>query len=388
MDKSSSNIKFGMIFIGIIIGFLLAVLIFNSQSSDKKEVLKNQNKENCSILKNELHIISQKLLNESASLDDTKIDCKANGNATKVNGSFGFLSPRIYSGILEPRSFLITNFEPLKSGIDSFLQQQNINASVYVENLRNGISFGINENAGYFPASLNKLPIAIIVMQKIEDGKLSLDSMLPVKDYEKTDSYGTLYLTKEKQLSVRFLLEKMLKESDNTAFNVLYDNIDRNELAQLLDYFHLKENLEYPLKRLEYENNKDLVTPIQLYNIFSSLYLSTVLYGPDSEYILSLLTKTTNFDVNAAANLPDNVTIADKFGEYYIDDTKLFHDCGIMYIDHSRFFYCIMIQSVEVEDARQYIGYIVNYIYNYITDTRTKLSAFRKPSSIVKATNN
>ena len=141
----------------------------------------------------------------------------------------------------------------------------------------------------------------------------------------------------------------------------------------LLYYLDIKENAEYPFKRVEYGPSTSLVTPIEMYNVFASLYLSTVLYAQDSDYILSLLTRTSDFDVNNAANLPENVTVADKFGEYYIGDVKLFHDCGIVYIGNSRFFYCIMIKGVELEDAKQSIGYMVNYIYNYVIDTRIKL---------------
>ena len=364
MIKSNSNSNFKLIFFCIIVAFLISctknIEIKKQDYSSHKVMIEpqNQNPANCTNVKDEPYL--------------------NNTYSQKLNFSAGLLSPRIYAGILEPRSFLIANFAPLKNGISTFLKEQNISASIYVENLRNGVNMGINENEGYFPASLNKLPVAILIMQKIEDGKLSLDSMLTIEDNDRTDSYGTLYLTKENQLPVRILLEKMLRESDNTAFNVLFDHFDRSELARLLDYYNLKENIEYPFKRLEYGSGTDLVTPIKMYNLFSSLYLSTVLYAQDSEYILSLLTKTTDFDIKALANLPNNVTIADKFGEYYLDDTKLFHDCGIMYIGQSKFFYCIMMKDIEVEDAKHTIGYLVNYIYNYVVYTRTQLDAYKK----------
>ena len=382
MAKTSSNVFMPILF-GIVLGFLLALVILNKESieikkhinsSDKLEVkLENQITGNCSKGYSELHLSNMKLC-EGINL--SQINNEYTNNAPNINISTGLLSPRIYSGLLQQKSFLITNFEPLKQGIQSYLQEQDISASVYVENLRNGVSMGINEDYGYFPASLNKLPIAILIMQKVEDGKLSLDSMLSIEDNDKTDSYGTLYLTKEKQLPVRVLLEKMLKESDNTAFNVLFDHVDRSVLARLLDYYNLKENVEYPFKRLEYESGTNLVTPILMYNIFSSLYLSTVLYAKDAEYILSLLSDT-DFDIRRIANLPESVTIAHKFGEYYLDDNKLFHDCGLMYVGQSRIFYCIMIKNVEVENAKESIRYLVSYIYNYVVDTRTKLDIVR-----------
>ncbi len=375
----------------IILGFLLALFILSSLGilqkeqipqlnfSSKTMLLQEKNRENCTknILSNnnQLTLNNQKSMNETLNITAVQREYSNQTNSLKNLSPIGLLSPRIYTGILQPKSFLIANFDPLKVGLKSYLNEHNLTASIYIENLRNGVSMGINENEGYFPASLNKLPIAILIMQKVEDGRLTLDTKLPIEENDRTDSYGTLYLAKEKELTVRVLLEKMLRESDNTALNVLFDHVDRSELTRLLDYLDIKENVEYPFIRVEYGSSTNLVTPIEMYNVFSSLYLSTVLYAQDSEYILSLLTKTTDFDVNRAANLPDNVTIADKFGEYYIEDTKLFHDCGIMYIDTSKFFFCIMMKNVELEDARNYIGYTINYIYNYIVDTRAKLKA-------------
>ena len=297
----------------------------------------------------------------------------------KTNYGNGLLSPRIYSGVLEPKSFLITNFEPLKIGLNSFLKENNISASIYVENLRNGVNMGIHEHRSYFPASLNKLPIAIIIMRQVEDGKISLNTSFSILDNEKSSTSGTLYSTNFTMLPVDILMEKMIKESDNTAFNVLKDNVDKKELANLLDYYNIKINVDYPDRRIEYLNRTDSVTAISLYNLFSSLYLSTVLEPQDSEYILSLLTQA-DFDIKRIANLPDNVTVAQKYGEFYLDDTELFHDCGILYAGESKVFYCIMTKGLESEDAKEAIGYMVNYIYNYVVNARAKLDVYKKQS--------
>jgi len=400
---ANSKTKFStIILLVIVIGFLLASFIFYFKNSKAQETkyssgdkivqlqvqaanqtiaLTNQNQTaNClnstSNSNSNLHVSNAKL-NEAINLTEIKKQYRNQSIAGITNLTVGLLSPRIYAGILEPRSFLITNFEPLKNGIKSFLDEHNISASIYIENLRNGANIGVHQLQGYFPASLNKLPVAVLVMQKIEDGILSFNTTLPIKDFERSNTSGNLYLTSEKELTVKILLEKMLKESDNTAFNVLIDNIDKNDLAQLLDYYNIKINVDYPYERLRFENHTNLVTPLSLYNIFADLYLSTTLYAPDSEYILSLLSDT-EFDVKSIANLPDNVTVSQKYGEFYADDTKLFHDCGIMYIQDTRIFYCIMTKDLDTEDAKDAIGYIINYIYHYIIDQKFKLSAYKK----------
>jgi len=121
-----------------------------------------------------------------------------------------------------------------------------------------------------------------------------------------------------------------------------------------LSYYNIKINVNYPYRRVEFINHTDLVTSASIYNFFSSLYLSTVLNPKDSEYILSLLPNTT-FDIKRIANLPDNVTAAHKYGAYYAEDSKFFHDCGILYIGDSRIFYCIMTKNLGVKQAERTI---------------------------------
>ena len=299
-------------------------------------------------------------------------------NAVKPQSSTNpLLSPRIDAGVLKPRSFLISNFDPLESGISSFLNKYNLTASVYVENLRNGVNFGINEKKGYFPASLNKLPVAVVVLQEVEDKKLKLTDTLPIHDYEKASTSGELYKTDAKEASVKFLLEKMVKESDNTAFNVLYDYIDNKDLGLLLNYYGIKINLDYPVRKPEFAEYTDTVTPISIYNFFSSLYLSTVLNPQDSQYLLSLLADS-DFDIKKLAGLPDNVTIAQKWGAYYTNDSKFFHDCGIMYIGQSRIFYCIMTRDLDVQSAEKVMSILVKSVYVYVTEERAKLDEYKK----------
>lgn len=285
----------------------------------------------------------------------------------------GLLSQRIYSGLLEPKSFLIVNFAPLKKELQAYITSNNLNVSVYVENLRNGAFLGINEKAGFFPTSLNKLPVAVLIMKKIEEGKLSFDSMLQIRDADRTDSSGELYKTEEKELPLRFVLEKLLKESDNTALRVLLHYIDLDDLQLILDYYGIDITIYNQKDRKDIK----LITPKAISTLFSSLYFSTVLEPQNSEYILSLLADTT-FDVKKIAKIPDEIVIAHKFGENYYDNNKFFHDCGIIYIDESRILYCIMSENLDEEEAEETIGFIMNKVYNYVVDTKANYEVYKK----------
>ena len=286
------------------------------------------------------------------------------------------LSPKIYAGIDEPKSFTILDYSPLQKKIEKYLNDNNLNASVYVKNYRNSASMGIRPNEGYFPASLNKLPVAILIMEKIENGDLTLDTMLNITDSERTNSSGDLHKTKYHQLPLRIILEKMLKDSDNTAFYVLLEQIDPNDFKMLLDYMGIDIYANYHTKAFSMPKNSDYLSPRLMSNIFASLYFSTVLEPKDSQYILSLLTDTV-FDIKKYANLPDKVIVSQKFGQYYSGENKFFHSCGIMYIDKSRIFFCIMTKDLPLEEAKKSVGEIAHEIYQYVIDTRAKLDQYK-----------
>jgi beta-lactamase class A len=294
-----------------------------------------------------------------------RMNVKPNTNYLDENGNVKLLSPRVYTNILAPGSFLIYNFEPLKKDIQEEINKKDLNVSVYILNLRDGASFGINEEEAFDAASLNKLPVAIIILKKVEEGKLNLDQLLPISYEDRDSSSGTLYSKPISELSVRELLRYLLQESDNTAFWVLAKQITFEEGEQLTSYLnYYKSEIDYsgPQKNLE-------ITVKSTSNLFSSLYLSTILNAQHSEMILSWLTNTS-FDIKKYANLPNDVVVAQKYASFYYQNNTLFSDCGIIYLQDSRLFYCIKSQGLNKEDSSKLIGDFVNKTYSYVINAR------------------
>ncbi|MCX6748787.1 MAG: serine hydrolase, partial [Candidatus Pacearchaeota archaeon] len=168
-----------------------------------------------------------------------------------------------------------------------------------------------------------------------------------------------------KELSVKELLHYMLAESDNTAAGALQTNMTKSDMVQLTDYMDFYSNNisaeQIPIKAT-------YITPKTVYNMFASLYLSTMLNIESSELILKELTNTS-FDIKKYANLPSDVVVSQKFGEEDIN-YKVFHSCGIIYVSDSRFFYCIMTKNIGSTKSPEVIGAIVNKLYNFIVDNR------------------
>src|SRR3989338_6859070 len=202
------------------------------------------------------------------------------------------LSPRVYLGVLEPKSYLITNFDPLEETLSKRVSGKNV--SIYIQNLRDGSSFELNEEQRFFPLSLNKVPLAISIMQKVERGNLTLETKIKIPDAARDQYSGDLYNIPAKELSLDFLMQKMLSESDNTAFYTLLAYLNEEDLSFLLDYYPVNFDVYYNPKATA--NEFVYLTANDYSNVFRSLYLATLLETKNSEYLLELLRNNT-FDI-------------------------------------------------------------------------------------------
>ncbi|MGQ0543098.1 MAG: class A beta-lactamase, subclass A2 [Blastocatellia bacterium] len=123
--------------------------------------------------------------------------------------------------------------EPPPSAIDADLQRQVADIAVEAKGkvgvsaivLETGENFGLNQNERFAMQSVYKLPIAMAVLQQVEQGKLTLDQKIKV---EKSDmvSPGQRSPIRDKnpngaEVSVRDLIGLAVSESDGTASDVL-----------------------------------------------------------------------------------------------------------------------------------------------------------------------
>lgn len=300
-------------------------------------------------------------------------------HTTKAQESneYPLLAGRINSHILESQSYLTFNYDDLQREFEDYIMRNNLQVSVYVENIVNGASMGINTEDQYQPASMGKVTIAILILKKIERGELQLDTKLPILDSDRDTNSGTLYLENVTEAPVSFLLQKMLQDSDNTALHVLERNTDGEDYVTLLQKYY-----GYYDNTILDENTPNLVNVLTMYNIYSSLYLSTVLDANSSQYVLELLSNTT-FPIHELAEIPNNVTIAQKYGMKYDSSDAYFHDCGIMYINNMRIFYCVMTKGLNPNDGAEVIGVLVNRIYTYSLQSQSTSDTYKNSSKSI-----
>ncbi len=113
-------------------------------------------------------------------------------------------------------------FSDLRDQLVEIEEKLDGNLGVYVKALHDNTSLNYNADRKWYLASTVKVPIAIAILKKVEAGELSLDDEITLSKSDFVDGSGDLLWQKPgTKYTVKTLLEKMIKNSDNTAADML-----------------------------------------------------------------------------------------------------------------------------------------------------------------------
>jgi beta-lactamase class A len=102
---------------------------------------------------------------------------------------------------------------------------------VYIKNLGDNYTLTYNTDEYWYLSSTIKIPVAIAILQKVEAGELSLNQRLTLKQTDFVDGSGDLLWAEPgTTYTIRTLIDKMVKNSDSPATDMLIRLIGEDEL--------------------------------------------------------------------------------------------------------------------------------------------------------------
>ncbi len=266
-----------------------------------------------------------------------------------------------------------TGYAELQSEIEKYIESKKeageINsAAMYFRDLKNGPVFGINETAEFAPASLLKLPLALVYLVQAERNKEVLDQTLVFTDG--LEGFSQTFrppesLVQNEVYTIDELMMRMLKYSDNDSYAVLIDNLLDNGGEDLMTETFLSLGFIAP------NDPFDQVISVRRYgSIFRSLYNTSILNAELSEKVLSWLSESS-FEKGIPSGLGEGVKVSHKFGErFYSDDLKQLHDCGIIYFPKNPYLLCIMTEGKDFDLMIEVISKISKDVYTEVEGRR------------------
>lgn len=254
-----------------------------------------------------------------------------------------------------PQEHFIVNIQPLREKMNEIVQREEPDTvSVYYEFLNTGANIQINNNVRFYPASLVKIPSALVAMKKVERGEWSLNSRLVLYEQDKDSRYGGLYKQAAgTSFSIEELLKMLLIESDNTAHRMIMRNLSEKELDELRNAIGLDDLFD----------EKQEVSAKEYSRLFRALYNSSYLDRPGSQQILEWLTQT-KFKQSLNAGVPGNTLFAHKIGEDDVEKNYL--DSGIVYLPNRPYLITVMVKKHDQDKAEAIMKQISQAAYEYI----------------------
>ncbi|MCT4566623.1 MAG: class A beta-lactamase-related serine hydrolase [Maledivibacter sp.] len=119
----------------------------------------------------------------------------------------------------------------LRSELLSYLETLDGNYALYIKDLKSNSIIKINEEKRFHSASIIKLYYLYEALMQVQDGVLGLDTAFNLSSDEKVGGAGVLHLLHDNiELTLEDLLSLMIDVSDNTATNMLYDILGKDNI--------------------------------------------------------------------------------------------------------------------------------------------------------------
>jgi beta-lactamase class A len=144
--------------------------------------------------------------------------------------------PEFYYAMTKTDDFKVL-FAQLQQRLESLASSFDGIAGIYIEDLENGESIGINPDLAFPQASAIKIPILIDLFRQADAGKIVLSERVTMSDETATGGSGVLQkmAAGHSAISWRDLGMLMIVISDNTATNLLIDRLGIDSVNQMLN---------------------------------------------------------------------------------------------------------------------------------------------------------
>lgn len=251
---------------------------------------------------------------------------------------------------------VIINLQPLRKYLtDKYEADPNV--SIYFEFLNTGANISISKDAEFYPASFLKVPIVMAAVKNIEEGRWNWNTELTLMESDKDNHFGTLYKqTAGAKFTIEYLIEKMIKDSDNTAYYITLRNLDKDAP---------KQSVWNHLGLQDFFTSDGKVSAKRYAVVLRSLYNAAYLSKEDSSKILTSLTETP-FTEYLEQGLSKGTEFAHKIG--VIPDKDVYMDAGIAYLPNRPYLLIVMTQGKEKKEAERIMKDISKKTYDYIVN--------------------
>lgn len=294
-------------------------------------------------------------------------------NVDTAISEYKFIDPLIGLKTSNTSSAYNSMQQSVQALIDAEKKAGLTSATIIFRDINASSGFSINPDEKYTPASLLKVPVMMVYYKIAEETPGILNDRITYtgsKDSNAVeDIRSAVTLKRGETYTVEELIEHMIRYSDNNAVDLLTQHLlDTNNLG---DYAAVFSDLGIDPRSLK--TYSDTVTASQYLLFIRALYNSTYLSREYSEKAMELMS-ATDFSEGIESGVPNDVSVAQKFGEVRMTDAsgnqigKQLHNCGVIYYPKHPYILCIMTKdsSTDIPSLEHFIASISGTVYKHM----------------------
>ena len=229
--------------------------------------------------------------------------------------------------------------------------------AIEVEDFKTGRTWSYHPDDLFPSASTVKLPIMACVFAKIKQGDLSLNTRLTLRRHNRVGGSGSLkWMPDGSRFTIAELLQHMIVESDNTATNMVIEELGMGYIQQEFPKLGLLYTGIYPegmSLRGGHVAHENYTTAREMTMLMDKIYHGELVDRQSSELMLEILKRKKAVASRLAKGLPRGWEIAHKTGLL----RHACHDVAIFLTPHGDYAMTVLTGSnPSYKEAKNFIS--------------------------------
>jgi beta-lactamase class A len=300
-------------------------------------------------------------LPDFAKIVETKLILKPSKN------SVGDFTVKLVSEKTIPSIFRIQisntqiDMEGLKKEVNQILSNEAQNYGVYIYDITRDSVLGLNHDKVFPPASISKVPIAILALRDVDAGKLKLTQTYQLKKKNQIPGDGLSKMKAGSYLTLDQYINYMIVQSDNTAMTTI------EEILGGTAKINQRSKDELGIKT--YFRDPHEATAQEIGNVMFGIYKGKYLSKTSNDYLLNYLKNTGSWlQDRIPAKLPKDkgIEVAHKIGQISTEKGCACADAGIVYGEKADFIVVVINEDTTMTSAREKISSITRVTYEML----------------------
>lgn len=267
----------------------------------------------------------------------------------------------------------------LRQQLNQIISSKNATVGISIKGIEDKDTLSINGNLKAPMMSVFKFHIALAVLNKVDEGKLSLTQEVFIKKKDLHENTWSPMREDFPDGNVNLTLDKLLRytvsHSDNNGCDILIDLVGGTKVVQkfinqqgIKDFvIKVNENQMRSWKNL-YVNT---TTPLATTALLEKFYKGEILKESTTKYLYQIMVETSRGLTWMKAGLPENTELAHRTGISGTNDDNLrvaMNDIGIVKLPNGKhFILSVYLKNIteKQEDTEKIIADITKATWDY-----------------------